>query len=1130
MAETTKQLSSNLDAISAKVRKLTAEMKKLQRGSDEYKTKQKALNVELQKGEKQAEKLAVKMQGLNTKNKNHAGSVDAGTQAQKRWNATAAKGGAIAKTSGSAIGRMGKRMRTLGTYLLASAGLAAAVAALNEIFINSAKRAIALEKAIADVGAVAGLTEQELKKIRNTAFDVAGATSLTAIEVTKLQKELAKLGLSADEIQDLSKPVALLSQALGESGEVTAQTLQKIQNQFVLTSETATQTANALVGAVNESALNMNDLATGLQYVGPLALQAGQSFSETAAQLGVLADNGFKASRAGTGLRTVLIEAAKTGKPVNVLLRDLAESGLSVARATELFTKRGAAAAIVLAQQYDAVDELNDQLQESDRLFQANAKQMGTTRGQVDLLRSAYDKASTSLGEWITKTDFFISLTYNLDKEAGAQAAAYRFIANNAQSSADAIENLIDAQRAYEKGGASELNIVRTAFRTIAGEVETTEDEFITLFQEQRRFYGSTEETLQSFVGWNTELNEAAVLVQGLLNITKEQSLLEDNIYLDRKAANQEIKQYRADYQQLNAEASVGQLDLKDKESKIAEVKADQLSIEKELQQLRSSGVPTRETKEEIEVLERRQVLLSKIQTQLESLFNIEQKEKKGGGSRKERFDLDYYLIIRDARLQELKDRKAFELAAAKSAEERNDIEIEYAKLVADVNAEAAETLGQIDASLYSNQISIIKTVEKWKELGKVTGEQAVKVYDTFTKGFVKDVADDIDTLGDQLKNGEISVEQYNAAVAASIQTNADVVRQSISSLVETGELTEQQASQLYASIDRVQSEIDPETKFAGKNSLLGRILGLDMTDIVADSAEAVVAEQTARIEAQIKEDLSNIIGEMTDIYGDFNETKYDNIKNEAEAEIDVIRERYRIEEEILKSSLNNQLITESQYRVKQQELKRAQLAEENAINRKIFESEKEQDRRLAIAEGAESAAMAVVNAYATGEPITSSIRAALSAAAIASGTALRIGAINQRQFFPKKFEDGGMVYGPSHAEGGVPFTVAGQGGYEMEGGEFIVNKRSASMHKDLLERINNSGRTSATQGKHVFANGGTVERMQGELSLELLKSIAETNASTAMNTGKPTRAFVSSKDLNKDRRERSIRERNNRV
>ena len=49
------------------------------------------------------------------------------------------------------------------------------------------------------------------------------------------------------------------------------------------------------------------------------------------------------------------------------------------------------------------------------------------------------------------------------------------------------------------------------------------------------------------------------------------------------------------------------------------------------------------------------------------------------------------------------------------------------------------------------------------------------------------------------------------------------------------------------------------------------------------------------------------------------------------------------------------------------------------------------------------------------------------------------------------------MVEGPSHAQGGIPFTVAGQGGYEMEGGEFIVNKRASSMHRDLLERINNS-------------------------------------------------------------------------
>ena len=99
-----------------------------------------------------------------------------------------------------------------------------------------------------------------------------------------------------------------------------------------------------------------------------------------------------------------------------------------------------------------------------------------------------------------------------------------------------------------------------------------------------------------------------------------------------------------------------------------------------------------------------------------------------------------------------------------------------------------------------------------------------------------------------------------------------------------------------------------------------------------------------------------------------------------------------------------------------------------------------------------------------------------------------------------------------------------------MEGGEFIINKRSASMHRELLERINASGRTSATQGKQIFANGGVVTAKKEDASLEYLRAIAESNVDIAAESKKPTRAFVSSKDLQNDRRERSIRNNNDRV
>ena len=65
------------------------------------------------------------------------------------------------------------------------------------------------------------------------------------------------------------------------------------------------------------------------------------------------------------------------------------------------------------------------------------------------------------------------------------------------------------------------------------------------------------------------------------------------------------------------------------------------------------------------------------------------------------------------------------------------------------------------------------------------------------------------------------------------------------------------------------------------------------------------------------------------------------------------------------------------------------------------------------------------------------------------------------------KLEDGGRINGASHAMGGVPFTVDGRGGFEAEGGEVIINKRSVAMFGDVLSDINEAG------GGVAFARGG---------------------------------------------------------
>lgn len=112
-------------------------------------------------------------------------------------------------------------------------------------------------------------------------------------------------------------------------------------------------------------------------------------------------------------------------------------------------------------------------------------------------------------------------------------------------------------------------------------------------------------------------------------------------------------------------------------------------------------------------------------------------------------------------------------------------------------------------------------------------------------------------------------------------------------------------------------------------------------------------------------------------------------------------------------------------------------------------------------------------------------------AAATAVGTA-QIAAIQSQ-----KFAEGGVIQGPRHKDGGV--KVLG-GRAEVEGGEYITNRRSTEKNVELLEYINSKQRKlnasdlleffSSKQGKQslkskkIFADGGQLPVVNDDLTL----------------------------------------------
>ena len=1029
------------------------------------------------------------------------------------------------KSNKGFFGNLGKNIKTIVSFYGAYQILNLAVQAFSELTVGSAKRAIALQKSLADLRAVAGLSADDVSRLKDVVFDVAGATSLTTTEVVELQKQLAKLGSSTEEIENLTRPIALLSQALGEDAGGVAATLKKTLNQFQATSEEADRFANILTGAVNETALSLDDLGTALSYVGPLGAQLGVSFEETSALLGILADNGFKASKAGTGLRNFFVAAAKDGRPFNEFLEDIGERNINAAESFQIFGKIGASQALVLSDNVERFKELSEELQTSDRLFKANAIQMSSTEGQLQLLSSAYDKFSTNLGEAITKTDIFVSLIGIFDQKAAGQASAYRLISSSVEETQEAVEGLINVQRRFSEGAdeaISDTELVAQAFKALGDSVDVSEEFFLMQFNRELKNTGDTQSALTALTKkFNSELTEAALTIQGLIELTRERSGSLDEEYISQEANNESVKKYKAEYSALQKLTAQGISVDKEKQVIQKQIAKDSKEYSDELKELRSRMGPlTQDEEERAQILEKRIALLQKESERIgelkvaeETLAEKKKKADKAAGElRKKNFKEATDAIQKEleAEIDAIKAVTDVELKGAKSAEEAAQIRLKQEKLVQAAYANSLRSVNNLKDAYPDFADEIQNASDKYEKFTLFTqsdiGKEGITILSDYKKSF--------EELGKKLKDNDITLGEYAAqedALEASLISSITTLKNSTDANQELKDMLDKVVVSYLEAKKGVDDYVESTEDSVKTTKFLGKTLVQDLS---------------------IEEAIGMSLATTADAISKFNDTALENTKARLESEKDEIAARYEVEQDILKSQLDNQLITESQYRQKQKELRKAQIAEENDIDKKIFESEKKRDRQNATTGYLQALGAIIPNLIIydkEANPIGLSIKAALSGALATASYGAELAAIGQKKFFPKKFADGGVVNGPSHAQGGVPFTVQGRGGYEMEGGEFIVNKDATSRNYDLLKRINDSTRVRPIIGSRKFADGGLVSSPMNE-SVDYLKAIAEATTSTAIQTSKPVRAFVTSSDLRTNETERRLRDRNDKI
>ena len=289
----------------------------------------------------------------------------------------------------------GKKMQSIGRSM--SMSLSAPLAIMGGLAV---KTFASFEQSMAKVQAISGAVGKDFQNLTNLAKDLGISTRFSATQVSDLMLNYSKLGFSADEIQKITGATLNLALATGEdlaqSAEVAGATLRG----FGLDATEMIMVTDVMANSFSSSALDLNKFQVAMSSVAPVARNAGVTLQETTSMLGVLANNGVEASTSGTALRNIFLELAKQGMSFEDAMAQINNSTNSNATAMELFGKRGAAVASILASNQDAVAGLNTELLNSEGSAQAMAEIMDQTlEGSMMRLKSATEGLAIEFGE-----------------------------------------------------------------------------------------------------------------------------------------------------------------------------------------------------------------------------------------------------------------------------------------------------------------------------------------------------------------------------------------------------------------------------------------------------------------------------------------------------------------------------------------------------------------------------------------------------------------------------------------------------------------------------------------------------------------------------------------------------------
>lgn len=204
----------------------------------------------------------------------------------------------------------------LPTQLVGFAGLGYGVADTLKVYTDFTHQ-------MSRVKAIAGATDNEFARLTAKAKEQGMMTQFTATESGKAMEYMAMAGWKTEDMLNGISGIMSLAAASGEDLGQVSDIVTDALSAFKLQAKDAGHFADVLAQAATNSNTNVGMMGYTFKYVAPLAGTLGFNIEDTALAIGLMANSGIKAEKAGTALRSMFTRMAAPTKESSSAMAEL---------------------------------------------------------------------------------------------------------------------------------------------------------------------------------------------------------------------------------------------------------------------------------------------------------------------------------------------------------------------------------------------------------------------------------------------------------------------------------------------------------------------------------------------------------------------------------------------------------------------------------------------------------------------------------------------------------------------------------------------------------------------------------------------------------------------------------------